>query len=250
MMLEKGNPSSKPESVEVSPTLTKSIQYTVTRYIESTPVCDNFVAFRDEIKFGDFHQEIKEGITTIEELDKVHDNLEIPTSKFDLWHKNIEDVFRNNQFGYNNNYETFRKEVIKNPFTYIQENGLNDASLYYINDSSFLCDINDRILPSALYFDYIWANVHNGRYDLVKSLEILKKRDDIRFEKEGIQQVPYYNSRPSQEEYLSFFWTPSEEDFAKTLHVLGDSFKRFQFILQEILVLPPTTETFDDEDDY
>ena len=83
----------------------------------------------------------------------------------------------------------------------------------YSNHSIF--DLNDNKLPRAQHFDYITAKIHDGCYDLKLILEMLEKRNDIQFLKNGITPIPYYNRDSQHQNYLEFIWIPSDEDFEK-----------------------------------
>lgn len=85
-----------------------------------------------------------------------------------------------------------------------------------------LFDVEGRPLPVGMHFSYIDGRFDNGTYDLNKALEILRKRDDIRFiaedrwQKAGeINRIPGYNAERGRDQCIAFMWMPSVEDYRR-----------------------------------
>lgn len=92
-------------------------------------------------------------------------------------------------------------------------NGGNLGNVLRLNDWHLLYDLNDDLIQSAMGFDYIEAQIHNGKYDLEKVLEILKVRKDITGEL-VIKDIPCYNRDEYHNKFIEFFWLPNREQMA------------------------------------
>ena len=83
-------------------------------------------------------------------------------------------------------------------------------------NSHMLFDTNDDPIPLAMHFDYIDAQMSNGKYDLEAVLEHLLKNDRITFTDEPkVLDVPYYNNESGCRKFLDFMWSPTQEDYIK-----------------------------------
>jgi hypothetical protein len=107
------------------------------------------------------------------------------------------------------------------PFTQFVSGQASLEQLVRLDISNhMLFDRHGEVLPVALYFDYIEAAMRDGRYNLERAAEILKKDSRVRFiaEKpqqdptEVIHEVPYYNAEPGKTKYLQFLFMPTEAD--------------------------------------
>jgi len=214
----------------------KEIIYTTKREIEYLPIINEFYAYKEKIIIGNNKPIIKEGIT-INIIDSIQQEEPIIQSEYNLYEENILEFARSNLFGHVKTWEKFMEYKIKNPFTYFQENNLSQVKLLYLRSYDHtIRDINNKKLPTAIYFDYIEAGIHDGDYDLKEVLDILKERNDIIFLKDGIISIPYYNSDEERNEYLEFIWTPSNEDFDKIAECVN-SWDRYNKIKTEIFGL-------------
>ena len=187
----------------------KQQTYSLVREISSISISDGLYAYKDKIN-GEL---VDTGICDEKEFNRDLDYNERRThSKLSLWKKEVREIHRANLFG----RIDFKPYLISNPCEYLQDNNMEEVELLrfdYANHSIF--DLNDNKLPRAQYFNYIEAKIHDGCYDLNFILEILKKRNDIQFLKNGITPIPYYNRDDYQQNYLEFIWIPSNEDFEK-----------------------------------
>lgn len=219
----------------------KEISYIIKREIEYLPVINDFYVYKETETIGNNEPIIREGIT-INVIDDIKQEESIPFSEYQLYQKDILEFARQNLFGDQKTYEKFKECCIRNPFTYFKENGLKNVELLFVREYDHsIRDINNKKLPVAIYFDYIEAHMHNGMYNLKEVLEILKKRNDIKFLQNGIVPVPYYNRDEEQSEYLEFIWIPSNEDFDKIADC-KDSWDRYNKIKTEIFGLKEKSE--------
>lgn len=206
----------------------KEILYTIKREIEYLPVINNFYVFKEKITIGNNEPVIKEGITT-NVVNDIKQEEAIPISEYRLYNKEILDFARKNLFSRQETLKKFEEYQVKNPFTYFSNNELKDVKLLHLHYYDYsIRDINNKKLPTAIYFDYIQAGMHNGIYDLKEVLEILKQRNDIKFLKEGIISIPYYNSDDYHSKYLEFIWIPSDEDFDKVADYGVDKYNKIK----------------------
>jgi hypothetical protein len=127
------------------------------------------------------------------------------------------------RYGFMDAWERLGKNVvlsIDKPFTAISEGTASAEQLVQVDTASHLLfDRNGEILPVAQYFDYINAGMCDGRYDLEKALEILKKNPRIhgvtnRGKEEELQIIPveYYNRERYCSQYLRFWFEPTLEE--------------------------------------
>lgn len=104
--------------------------------------------------------------------------------------------------------------------------------------------LDDEIMPTAVWFDYIDAYIENTRYDLSKVVDILRERDDIVFpesrdhwtvdkDRPEIQRIPYYNADGGRTTYVPFFWLPTMEAM-KLLE--ADMSNRYKTIFEQDLL--------------
>lgn len=139
--------------------------------------------------------------------------------------------------GFSNACELLGKDTyysIEKPFTALTEGSADVEQLILVERSSHqLFDRYGNILPVAQFFDYIHAGMHNGRYDLKKALEILRKNDRVHgVSSRGkdaelqILEVEYYNREKFCSHYLCFWFEPTPEEqkqlWAKQLTYGGD----------------------------
>lgn len=210
------------------------INYNIKRVIETIELENELVAYKETTFINDKAQGITEGITNKEDL-KIELNLPIKNSRFQLYKSEILEFCRKNLYW--NILENLNKFSISNPYTYLSE---NKNAKYILLDfdtcSHLIYDINRNLIPSAIYFDYCTAHIDNEHYDLEESLKILKTRTDIKFLKEGIQKIPYYNQDEDRTECLEFIWMPSDEDYKKINNVLT-ALNRYNVIAKDIFRL-------------
>lgn len=119
---------------------------------------------------------------------------------------------------------------VEDPLTAI-ENGEEVIFIESYGASHQLFDLDGEALPVALFFNYTDGGFSEGKYDLVKAVEILRKRDDITLEEGGgerfpgswsgdpedprryVGTIPYYNAGRGRTACIEFGWHPSVEDF-------------------------------------
>jgi hypothetical protein len=127
------------------------------------------------------------------------------------------------RYGFVDAWERLGKNVqlsIDKPFTAISEGTAGVEQLVQVDTASHLLfDRNGEILPVAQYFDYIHAGMSDGRYDLEKALEILKKNPRVygvskRGKEEELEIVPveYYNRERYCSQYLRFWFEPTLDE--------------------------------------
>jgi hypothetical protein len=102
---------------------------------------------------------------------------------------------------------------------------------FYSYDHSFW-RIDGTLIPTGIAFDYISAGFHNLKYDMPKAVAHLDSRDDVSFfdqekhrfaesimgtvaEKGSVLSIPYYNADGGKNAYLSFVWTPTQDQADK-----------------------------------
>jgi hypothetical protein len=108
----------------------------------------------------------------------------------------------------------------RQPFTQIVERQVPvDLVLRIEHSSHMVFSRKGEVLPVAVHFDYISAGMHDGKYDLVRALEILKDNPRVRFldryerEAEGkVLSIPSYNSEEFKTESLDFWFEPTQEE--------------------------------------
>jgi hypothetical protein len=114
--------------------------------------------------------------------------------------------------------QEFEKLYIKNPYDVI-ERGEKVVLLFFKFFDHTIRDLNDNLLPVALYFDYIQGHITNNRYNLTTIAEILQARNDIEFvfdkKQPGkiIRDIPYYNADSECYACIEFIWYPTTKDF-------------------------------------
>lgn len=116
------------------------------------------------------------------------------------------------------------KETSNRLFDYIAKGGCLDNIVRTASNWTFF-RADGTIMPTPIYFDYLNAKTHNGRYDLAKLSELLVARNDITFvdgdeyrsatkmfsDKPIIANVPYCNYRSNCSRHIAFYWTPTQE---------------------------------------
>lgn len=122
-------------------------------------------------------------------------------------------------------YEEVRK--LGNPYTRLMEGTASAGDLLLIDYSSNeVYDVEGNRVPVAVLFDYIHARMDNENFDLPKTLEILKGRDDISFTVVGnyrwkgdgeIEHIPAYNADRKRNRCITFIWTPHQADYQRVL---------------------------------
>ncbi len=117
---------------------------------------------------------------------------------------------------------------------------------FYSYDHSFW-RLDGSLLPTGMVFEYIDAGFHNLRYDLPKAVEHLNGRDDVWFfdqekarfgksisevakSKGEVLSIPYYNADGGRNAFLSFVWTPAQ-DQAERLY--ADRQNRYKLVFDE-----------------
>lgn len=106
--------------------------------------------------------------------------------------------------------------------------------------------LDDEIVPTAVWFDYIDAHIDNSRYDLAKLVDILRTREDVEFfdggerqywkvdaDRPEIKSIPSYNAEGGRTQYAPFFWLPSLE-VMKLLE--ADMSNRYKTIFEQDLL--------------
>lgn len=232
----------------------KEITYQVKREIEWLPLIEdaNVVAFIDRTYEDGKLTNEQEGIATISEIESRTMNvpiknfrIEVPMNgkmqevPLNLYKKGAREIFRRNHMGDTEGMKKIQDTYIKKPYSHIKEHGLAGAEallLYYAGHAVY--DLEGKMLPKAVYFDYIHANVDNAYYDLEEFHKALAKRKDIefihdRYGKSDIKDIPYYNSEEGRNKCMEFFWYPSDEDFAKIRQEFDKhTFDRYKNIIE------------------
>lgn len=134
--------------------------------------------------------------------------------------------------------------LTKTPYTRFVEGSATAQDIVFFEGSSHqLFDVNEQPLPVAMRFSYIDGRFDNATYHLDKALEILRKRDDIRFEAEDrwqkpgeINRIPSYNADRGRNQCIQFVWMPKVEDYRRMVakcHEIGGKYpstNRFQAV--------------------
>ncbi len=167
----------------------------------------------------------------------------VPTSKnvFFFCDETIEHIRR---FGM---FSDYPGEDARKVFDFIATGGSSDNLVVLNpNDSSFW-NIDGTLIPTAIQFDYICARMHDGAYDLVKALVILLARDDVTFynDEKKIQDIPYYNRDDDRDQYLQFWWIPSQEQ-AEAIHAEKSSMESYKLIFDRDMLGLRAAARYDD----
>lgn len=232
----------------------KEINYHVKREIEWLPLIDELDAVAYiERKYEDgvlTHEQ--EGIATLAEIESrtintpiKHLRIEVPMNgkmqevPLNLYVKGAREIFRRNHMGDEKGMKNIQKAYINSPYTHLKENGPDSAEallLYYAANAVY--DLEGKMLPKAVYFDYITAHIDNAYYDLEEFHKALMGRNDIefihdRYGKSDIKDIPYFNAEEGRDRCMEFFWYPSDEDFAKVREEFDkNSFDRYKNIIE------------------
>jgi hypothetical protein len=172
-------------------------------------------------KDAEVHQGIatKSGVRTLKQgkfPNKVHYGL--------LTDEQIEGI---QQVGWNFLADYRNAKINKAPrpdiFDYLVAGG-NPANVLRTDGWNQFYDLDDVIVPTAVWFDYIQAHIDNSHYDLAKVVDILRTREDIVFfdggerqfwkidaDRPEIKSIPSYNAGGGSTQYVPFFWRPSLE---------------------------------------
>ena len=107
------------------------------------------------------------------------------------------------------------EDISYKPFDdYIEKDEWKVVKLDSYNKMIF--DIDNEVLPVAVYFNYIMGGMTNAKYDLAKAEKILSKRNDIKFISDNhIEDIPYYNTNRYSNKCLEFMWQPTIKDYKK-----------------------------------
>jgi hypothetical protein len=219
----------------------KELSYSVSRTIETLPVQGDIVAFRDERKVGDTVIFAAQGLATLAAIESTSGYDEIvPLARYSLCHSSVPEMFHQNTWSHVIDDIYAQSLIYDHPYTHIKEHGADKTVILRINApmDGHNYDLAGEKIPCGYHFDYMNGHVDNAHYDLEKIEEILLARDDIRFYKEGSQQIPYYNAENGRTRHLHFLWIPSDEDFAKLRHI-RDRFDVYRTIKSDILGFPP-----------
>lgn len=221
--------------------LKKEIEITMKRHVEWMELENGFVAFQDVRKIGDRIIETIEGIAKKEQIEVIDGLEEIEEKDVALLRKGIREELM--QVG--SNFYPFH---VKEPFTFLKKNGLEEAELLRLDGSSNeFYEADGTIVPQAIHLTQMSALLTNWYYDLEKVLAELRKRNDVVFREEGIVSIPYYmqSDRDYEEDEeretdtIDVQWNPTVEQYAKIKEFPGDRIRQLQ-IAKEILGL----ETF------
>jgi hypothetical protein len=137
------------------------------------------------------------------------DSLLINSKRFGLSYANLD----------KDTFESLNNDRI---YDHLKYGGSSNNIVRLNREDNSLWDVEGRLIPTGIYFNYLMGHMNNGCYDLDKALEILIQRSDIIFAfatgeptKQNVlpqmHQVPYYNTSPSCATMLNFYWTPSQE---------------------------------------
>lgn len=225
----------------------KSFNYIVERNISWIHIHDDVYVYKDEKLVDGVVINSKEGLTHILNLNNIKDADPIENmNQYLLCKKEVVDIFQ--QFPWSEALNIISRDKVTkgkyiiedNLYEYVKNNGTENLVVIKINcyNDGYNYDVHGNKLPRAYHFDYIEARMSNGFYNLDEILKILKGRDDIRFYKEGIQQIEHYNAERGNDKYIHFVWIPNPEDFDKVKDI-KDSYKMYNFIKNEIFKLPP-----------
>ena len=111
----------------------------------------------------------------------------------------------------------------KTPYADLVEGSASlDNVLRVDGGSHMVFSRSGEVLPVARHMDYIEAGLHDGNYDLVKAVEILKNDPRVEFFDDNqrslsngsrhILDIPYYNRDEERSQYLCIRFKPTVED--------------------------------------
>lgn len=111
----------------------------------------------------------------------------------------------------------------KTPYADLVEGSASlDNVLRVDGGSHMVFSRSGEVLPVAKHLDYIEAGLHDGNYDLVKAVEILKNDPRVEFfdgnqrslsnGSRHILDIPYYNRDEERSQYLCIRFKPTVED--------------------------------------
>ena len=130
-------------------------------------------------------------------------------------------------------YEGIRTDInyhlkpIKNPYTELLQKN-NMMIVKYDSYKELYQKLDGTYIPKAMYFDYISEFINDKCFDLDKLEKYLLTHPD-KFRNVKKDDVPWYNRNEDQESYISFVWTPTEEEYNVYIQSLNgeyDSFKK------------------------
>ena len=224
----------------------QSFSYKTTRHVSSNEIAPDISVYKDEIYRDDALVSSQEGLTSTSFLTTLKEAQNISgyakkvsgpgACHLQLYKKGIPEYMRTHLFYAEATEKYVRNSLIQHPFTYILEHGLDDAELLYVSHSDHhVYNTDGHMLPQALHFDYTNGFVDNYEYDLAQFTETLSKRSDIIWGsgEPKIDKIPYYNVEDDRYEFLSFTWTPSDEDWELVKSQMNDSL-RHRFVIKNV----------------
>ncbi len=121
-----------------------------------------------------------------------------------------------NEYGFTDDtYKLFKSEILENFY----ENIENHIPIFIDYSLHMIFDVNKKVLPTCIYFDYIQARLNSSNYDLNAVLKVLWDREDVynidKYMDLDIKNIPYYNNDTGNEQFISFRWVASIEDYKK-----------------------------------
>lgn len=186
-----------------------------TRHISSLKELKNIFAYKIEYFMNDKVISEKQGLATYEVL-KVY----LETGK---WAGDFLGVMVN---------INSLKNILKDPRENLKLKDISilnpyDCGVFISEDSDYsvvmpipqngkIHDYLGDYYPTGIFMNYSQGYINNYTYDLEEFLEVLKKRDDIVFEKAAvIELIPSFNVTSKEYETISFWWIPTKEDYEK-----------------------------------
>lgn len=195
---------------------TKVIEYLTKREIAYLPIIGKYVAFK-EIVTTEGKSYINQGITQKSVIDEVTSTKVIKHEhNLFMFPKSFAEEINKKTFP--DWEQEFEKLYINKPYDAIEQ-GNDVVLLTFKSNDHTIRDLDDNLMPVAMFFDYIQGHITNDRYDLNEVYKILQDRNDIEFildkkKKEGvIKDIPYYNADLERFACIEFIWHPTTEDF-------------------------------------
>lgn len=196
----------------------RELSYETKRKIDYIKIEGEYVAFKESIFLNGNIFNYIEGITTIDLIEKVELNEKIPITSFNLLKKDVLEFHRTTpvELMPTNYLNEYRKLAITEPYTFITNNLDYKDKACLVEFQGCTCnlvDINEKVLPKALYFNYLNSDIHDGLYHLNDLFEYLKSREYIKILDDSIIDIPHYHCKNGKSKQIRFVWTPSSDDF-------------------------------------
>lgn len=125
----------------------------------------------------------------------------------------------------NTTFDTLVQMLLHSPYTIFANKPAFVPGVVFLDlPNHQIYDMDGLPLPVAMEFSYVDGHYDNATYHLDKALEILRKRDDIRFvapdrygQPNGIHRIPDYNAVNGRTHGIRFVWMPAVEDYRRMM---------------------------------